>query len=174
MNEIDYVFGTGDGTVTTWSGIADLSLADPAVPDAIWLDFDGAGPPDDALWDSDRDGVADVAALDTDGDGVLDHFYTDPDGLGTWSHRVTGAPADASAEPLPWTVRGPDGALSAPRADPAPATSSPGASAPGPVSCLTTEVPLVPVDLRTAAPPLPTETGAPPPAPTSAPDRPPA
>ncbi|MGW5572151.1 hypothetical protein ACWEVD_13180 [Nocardia thailandica] len=100
MNEIDYVFGTGDGTVTTWSGIADLSLADPAVPDAIWLDFDGAGPPDDALWDSDRDGVADVAALDTDGDGVLDHFYTDPDGLGTWSHRVTGAPADAPLVPV--------------------------------------------------------------------------
>ena len=88
MTEIDYVFGTGDGTVHAWSSPADLDLSGTGACDAVRLDFDGSGSADDALWDSDGDGVADVAALDLDGDGVLDHFFTDPTGLGTWDHQI--------------------------------------------------------------------------------------
>ncbi|MFD0360380.1 hypothetical protein ACFQZZ_02840 [Nocardia sp. GCM10030253] len=105
MNEIEYVFGTGDGTVHVWSTPADLELAGPGVADALQLDFDGDGLADDALWDSHGTGIADVAALDLDDDGVLDHFYTDPSGLGTWDHLVTGAESDAGSEQLDWIVR---------------------------------------------------------------------
>ncbi|MET7770441.1 hypothetical protein [Nocardia sp. NPDC005366] len=105
MNEIEYVFGTGDGTVHVWASEADLDLADTGTTDAVQLDFDGDGLADDALWDATGAGVADIAALDLDDDGVLDHFYTDPTGLGTWEHRITGAAADAAAEPLGWIVR---------------------------------------------------------------------
>ncbi|MET9212707.1 MULTISPECIES: hypothetical protein [unclassified Nocardia] len=105
MNDIEYVFGTGDGIVHHWSGQAELALAETGVADALWLDFDGDTSTDDALWDSDRDGIADVAALDLDDDGVLDNFFTDPARDGTWSHQVTGAPESAEQEPLPWVER---------------------------------------------------------------------
>ncbi|MFC8043788.1 hypothetical protein [Nocardia sp. NPDC057353] len=103
MDEIEYVFGTGDGVVHAWSSAAELSLG--GALDAVRLDFDGDGLLDDALWDADRDGVAELAALDLTDDGALDHFWTDPTGLGTWNHQVTGVPADAAAEPLDWTLR---------------------------------------------------------------------
>ncbi|WP_433660696.1 hypothetical protein ACQPW1_48665 [Nocardia sp. CA-128927] len=107
MNEIEYVFGTGDGTVHVWNGQADLELAGSAsaTGDAVRLDFDGDGFADDAMWDTYGSGIADVAALDLDDDGVLDHFYTDPTGLGTWNHHITGAASDAISEPLDWIVR---------------------------------------------------------------------
>ncbi|MFQ6396967.1 hypothetical protein ACLMAJ_26345 [Nocardia sp. KC 131] len=105
MNEIEYVFGTGDGTVHIWSTEADLELARSGIADALQLDFDGDGLTDDALWDSHGTGIADVSALDLDDDGVLDHFYTDPSGLGTWNHLVTGAASDAGSEQLAWIER---------------------------------------------------------------------
>ncbi|WP_330233737.1 hypothetical protein OHA40_15485 [Nocardia sp. NBC_00508] len=105
MNEIEYVFGTGDGPVHVWTSPADLELGDTGAADAVRLDFDGDGSADDALWDSSGSGVADIAALDLDDDGVLDHFFTDPTGLGTWNHQVTGLPTDAASEPLDWIVR---------------------------------------------------------------------
>lgn len=105
MNDIEYVFGTGDGIVHHWSGRAELALAETGVADALWLDFDGDTGIDDALWDSDRDGAADIAALDLDDDGVLDHFFTDPARDGTWSHQVTGAAESAEQEQLPWVER---------------------------------------------------------------------
>lgn len=110
MNEIEYVFGTGDGTVHVWHSQADLELAGPASAsaDAIRLDFDGDGLADDAMWDTCGSGIADVAALDLDDDGVLDHFYTDPSGLGTWDHSITGTASDAVSEPLDWIVRSED------------------------------------------------------------------
>jgi hypothetical protein len=105
MNEIEYVFGTGDGTVHVWSSQADLELTTLAIPDAVQLDFDGDGLADDVMWDSHGTGVADVVGLDLDDDGVLDHFYTDPSGLGTWDHSITGAESDTGSEPLDWIVR---------------------------------------------------------------------
>lgn len=107
MNEIEYVFGTGDGTVHVWHSQADLELAGPAsaTADAVQLDFDGDGLADDAMWDTCGSGIADVAALDLDNDGVLDHFYTDPTGFGTWNHHITGTASDAVSEPLDWIVR---------------------------------------------------------------------
>ncbi|WP_280239153.1 hypothetical protein [Nocardia abscessus] len=116
MNEIEYVFGTGDGPVHVWTSEADLELGGTGTADAVRLDFDGDGIADDALWDSAGSGRADIAALDLDDDGVLDHFFTDPTGLGTWNHHVTGLPGDAASEPLDWIVRtdapGPDRAPS--------------------------------------------------------------
>ncbi|WP_054815225.1 hypothetical protein [Nocardia arizonensis] len=114
MNEIEYVFGTGDGTTHTWTSQADLDLARTGALDAVQLDFDGDGLADDALWDTTGSGTADIAALDLDDDGLLDHFYTDPTGAGTWDHRITGSSADADQEPLGWIVR----------TDPLPDTSS--------------------------------------------------
>ncbi|TLG18016.1 hypothetical protein FEK35_02565 [Nocardia cyriacigeorgica] len=104
MNEIEYAFGTGDGTVDVWSTQANLELA--GSPDAVQLDFDGDGLIDDAMWDTQGDGVADVAALDLNDDGVLDAFFTDPSGHGVWDHQITGSTADAASEPLDWIVRG--------------------------------------------------------------------
>ncbi|WP_174189060.1 hypothetical protein [Nocardia barduliensis] len=105
MDEIEYVFGTGDGTVHVWTSEADLELGGTGTADAVRLDFDGDGIADDALWDSAGSGHADIAALDLDDDGVLDHFFTDPTGLGTWNHHVTGLPGDAASEQLDWIVR---------------------------------------------------------------------
>ncbi|MFD8244031.1 hypothetical protein [Nocardia sp. NPDC059691] len=105
MNEIEYVFGTGDGVVHVWTSEADLELGDTGAADAVRLDFDGDGIADDALWDSAGSGRADIAALDLDDDGVLDHFFTDPTGLGTWNHQITGLPGDTASEPLDWSVR---------------------------------------------------------------------
>ncbi|WP_435592885.1 hypothetical protein [Nocardia sp. bgisy118] len=120
MNDIEYGFGTGDGTVHVWSSPADLDLAGTGTTDAIQLDFDGDGLVDDAMWDSHGTGIADVTALDLDDDGVLDHFYTDPTGLGTWNHQVTGSAADASSEPLDWIVRTGPEPLAAPQYGAAP------------------------------------------------------
>ncbi|MGK8521282.1 hypothetical protein ACRS6B_06855 [Nocardia asteroides] len=105
MNEIEYVFGTGDGLVHVWTSEADLELGDTGSADAVRLDFDGDGVTDDALWDATGSGRAGIAALDLDDDGVLDHFFTDPTGLGTWNHQITGLPGDAENEPLDWIVR---------------------------------------------------------------------
>ncbi|MFI7663973.1 hypothetical protein [Nocardia sp. NPDC049526] len=105
MNEIEYVFGTGDGTVHVWTSKADLDLSGAGVGDAVALDFDGDGLVDDVLWDSHGTGIADVAGLDLDDDGVLDHFFTDPTGNGTWNHQITGSPADADSEHLAWIER---------------------------------------------------------------------
>ncbi|MGQ4618216.1 hypothetical protein [Nocardia sp. R7R-8] len=105
MNEIEYVFGTGDGLVHVWTSEADLELGATGTADAVRLDFDGDGIADDALWDPAGSGRADIAALDLDDDGVLDHFFTDPTGLGTWNHQITGLPVDTASEPLDWTVR---------------------------------------------------------------------
>lgn len=105
MDEIEYVFGTGDGCVHVWTSEADLELGGTGAADAVRLDFDGDGIADDALWDPAGAGRAEVAALDLDDDGVPDHFFTDPTGLGTWNHEITGLPADAASEPLDWIVR---------------------------------------------------------------------
>lgn len=105
MNEIEYVFGTGDGTVHIWTTQADLDLSGSGVGDAVGLDFDGDGLADDVLWDSHGTGIADVVGLDLDDDGVPDHFFTDPTGNGTWNHEITGNPADADSEHLDWIVR---------------------------------------------------------------------
>jgi hypothetical protein len=105
MNEIEYVFGTGDGTVHVWTSQADLDLSGSGMGDAVSLDFDGDGLADDVMWDSHGTGIADVVGLDLDDDGVLDHFFTDPTGNGTWNHQITGNPDDAGSEHLSWTVR---------------------------------------------------------------------
>ncbi|WP_330251523.1 hypothetical protein OG874_36135 [Nocardia sp. NBC_00565] len=105
MNEIEYVFGTGDGTVHVWTSQADLDLSGSGAGDAVRLDFDGDGLVDDVLWDSHGTGIADVVGLDLDDDGTLDHFFTDPTGNGTWNHQITGNPADANSEHLDWIVR---------------------------------------------------------------------
>lgn len=122
MNEIEYVFGTGDGRVHVWTSEADLQLTGTGMADAVGLDFDGDGFADDALWDSGGSGIADIAALDLDDDGVLDYFFTDPTGLGTWDHQITGLSADAASEPFDWIVRtgadGPDRSVTdAPHSD---------------------------------------------------------
>ncbi|MEU2037852.1 hypothetical protein [Nocardia niwae] len=105
MDEIEYVFGTGDGSVHVWTSEAELELGGTGAADAVRLDFDGDGIADDALWDPAGSGRAGVAALDLDDDGVLDHFFTDPTDLGTWNHEITGLPADVASEPLDWIVR---------------------------------------------------------------------
>lgn len=130
MNEIEYVFGTGDGTVHVWHSEADLALAGPGSADAIRLDFDGDGIADDAMWDTCGSGIADVAALDLDDDGVLDHFYTDPSGLGTWDHSITGIAADAVSEPLDWIVRSEDMGAEHRAAEPHTAPADAGAAQP--------------------------------------------
>lgn len=105
MNEIEYVFGTGDGMVHVWTSQADLDLSGSGGNDAVALDFDGDGLVDDVLWDSHGTGIADVAGLDLDDDGVPDHFFTDPSGNGTWNHQITGSPDDADSEHLAWLER---------------------------------------------------------------------
>ncbi|NEW38398.1 hypothetical protein GV794_00585 [Nocardia cyriacigeorgica] len=150
MNEIEYAFGTGDGTVDVWSTQADLELT--GSPDAVQLDFDGDGLTDDAMWDTKGDGVADVAALDLNDDGVLDAFFTDPSGTGVWDHQITGSAADAASEPLDWVVRG--------EAPPAPdiTTATGGFDAPtDPLAGHASSPPATPADPATwhAAPPHP-------------------
>ncbi|MBF6213658.1 hypothetical protein IU433_12610 [Nocardia puris] len=113
MTDIEYVFGTGDGVVSTWTSPADLDLASTGTADALQLDFDGDGLADDALWDSRGTGVADVAALDLDDDGLLDAFFLDPTGLGTWNQQITGT-ADPAADQLLRSYTEPP----APQADP--------------------------------------------------------
>ncbi|WP_157110195.1 hypothetical protein [Nocardia anaemiae] len=105
MSDIEYVFGTGDGTVHVWTSQTDVDISGSGLGDAVALDFDGDGLVDDVLWDSHGTGIADVAGLDLDDDGVVDHFFTDPTGNGTWNHQITGNPADADSEQLAWIER---------------------------------------------------------------------
>lgn len=84
---IEYLFGPGDGSTTTWTSVADADLNHDGIPDAVLLDFDGDGRRDDAMWDTDGDGVADVSVLDLDDDGEYDAFFRDG-GKGLWDRRV--------------------------------------------------------------------------------------
>ena len=61
---IDYIFGPGDGSTTTWTRAAPTSISAATGWPTRWLDFDGDGRRDDAMWDTDGDGVADLAAID--------------------------------------------------------------------------------------------------------------
>ncbi|MBD0024359.1 hypothetical protein GII33_00355 [Gordonia pseudamarae] len=97
---IDYIFGTGDGSTTTWSSRADLDLDGNGAADAVRLDFDGDGRRDDALWDTDADGVADLVVIDLGESGLggesdLDshgsRFYSDS-GRGLWDVREGARP----------------------------------------------------------------------------------
>ena len=72
MDGLEYFFGTGDGTLSTWHSPADLDLDHDGTLDAVALDFDGDGLRDDAMWDTDADGVADRAMLDLDDDGIAE------------------------------------------------------------------------------------------------------
>ncbi|MGV9826904.1 MULTISPECIES: hypothetical protein [unclassified Gordonia (in: high G+C Gram-positive bacteria)] len=80
---IEYVFGTGDGSLSRWSSVADVDVDGDGTFDGVRLDFDGDGITDDVLWDSDGDAIADVVALDVDDDGAGDHYYRDS-GRGVW------------------------------------------------------------------------------------------
>ncbi len=92
---VDYIFGPGDGSTTTWTSRAELDLSGDGVADAVRLDFDGDGRRDDAMWDTDGDGVADLAAIDiglpdTDSPDTGSHerYYSDS-GKGVWDVRET-------------------------------------------------------------------------------------
>lgn len=84
---MDYCFGTGDGSVTAWDEPPNVDMDGDGVLDAVRLDFDGDGLFDDVMWDSDGDGSADHAVLDLDNDGVPEAYFTD-NGLGTWAFHV--------------------------------------------------------------------------------------
>ncbi|MGO3325624.1 hypothetical protein [Gordonia sp. (in: high G+C Gram-positive bacteria)] len=99
---IEYVFGAGDGSTSTWLSAADLDLDGDGVMDAVSLDFDGDGIADDAMADTDADGVADRSALDLDDDGVPEIYFSD-DGSGLWERGVD-RPAEPSASPAPRTA----------------------------------------------------------------------
>lgn len=85
MDPLDYSFGTGVGTPTTWTSLADLSVGAVGSLDAVALDFDGDGWRDDAMWDFDGDTVADHSVLDV---GDEARYFTDPSGEGTWNQEV--------------------------------------------------------------------------------------
>ena len=102
---IDYLFGPGDGSTTTWTSRADLDLSGDGVPDAVRLDFDGDGRRDDAMWDTDGDGVADLVAIDVADepdpgtqDPPAERFYTDS-GKGLWDVRETDPPTGGDRTP---------------------------------------------------------------------------
>lgn len=97
---IEYVFGPGDGSTTSWTSSPDLTLGTGGL-DAIRIDFDGDGRLDDAMWDRDGDGRADCAALDLDDDDRPDAWFTD-NGSGLWGSELTIAGSELS-----WV--GPDG-----------------------------------------------------------------
>ena len=94
---IEYLFGPGDGSTTTWTSVADADLNHDGIPDAVLLDFDGDGRRDDAMWDTDGDGVADVSVLDLDDDGEYDAFFRDG-GKGLWDRRVEREGLDTGAD----------------------------------------------------------------------------
>lgn len=94
---IEYLFGPGDGSTTTWTSVADADLNHDGIPDAVLLDFDGDGRRDDAMWDTDGDGVADVSVLDLDDDGEYDAFFRDG-GKGLWDSRVEREGLDTGAD----------------------------------------------------------------------------
>lgn len=86
---IEYFFGPGDGSRTTWHSAADLDIDGDGVREAVALDFDGDGRADDAMVDIDADGVADMSALDLDDDGVCEAFFGDS-GAGLWDRPRAG------------------------------------------------------------------------------------
>jgi hypothetical protein len=97
-DDLVYSFGSGDGTVHTWTSPLDRDLSGDGVPDAVGLDFDGDGRRDDAMWDTDGDGRADLAGLDVGATAAEGgRFYSDT-GRGLWDHRVhdVGLPAPSS------------------------------------------------------------------------------
>jgi hypothetical protein len=96
---IEYVFGSGNGHINTYTSAADLTLGTGA-PDAVRLDFDGDGLIDDALWDRDGDGRADCSGLDLDDDGLPEVWFTD-NGSGVWAVPTTPTPDVASETPTP-------------------------------------------------------------------------
>ncbi len=106
-----YSFGSGDGTVHTWTSPLDRDVSGDGVLDGITLDFDGDGHRDDAMWDSDGDGRADLVVLDVEGDP---RSFSDT-GRGLWDHRVHDV-GPAPREPAVAT---------APAAAPAPAPAEP-------------------------------------------------
>lgn len=108
---IEYLFGPGDGSTTSWTSSPDLTLG-TGDPDAIRIDFDGDGRLDDAMWDRDGDGRADCSVLDLDDDGSPDRWFGD-DGSGVWGSELSVGAADLS-----WV--GPDGEHHTSRADPDP------------------------------------------------------
>jgi hypothetical protein len=83
-DDLVYSFGTGDGSVHTWTSPLDRDVSGDGVLDALTLDFDGDGHRDDAMWDSDGDGRADLVVVDADGEYRV---YSDT-GRGLWDHRV--------------------------------------------------------------------------------------
>ncbi|MFZ2172551.1 MAG: hypothetical protein WAW17_00685 [Rhodococcus sp. (in: high G+C Gram-positive bacteria)] len=87
MNPLEYSFGTGFDTPTTWFSPADLDLGAPGGLDAVRLDLDGDGLLDDAMWDVDGDGVTDHSVLDYDAEDEA-RYFTDPSGAGTWNREV--------------------------------------------------------------------------------------
>lgn len=91
---IEYVFGLGDGLITSWTSAPDLTLG-TAGPDAVRIDFDGDGRFDDAMWDRDGDGSADCSVLDLDDDGRPDMWFTD-NGSGVWASELEPGGADLS------------------------------------------------------------------------------
>ncbi|HEY9314968.1 hypothetical protein [Williamsia sp.] len=101
---IEYVFGVGDGSTTTWTSPADTALGG-GVADAIRLDFDGDGKVDDVLWDENGDGRADLCGLDLDDDGSPEKWFSD-NGSGVWGRSE----ADPRAE-SPHTPQSADGHL---------------------------------------------------------------
>ncbi|GAB04223.1 hypothetical protein GOAMR_15_00050 [Gordonia amarae NBRC 15530] len=145
---IDYIFGPGDGSVTTWTSRADLDLSGDGVADAVRLDFDGDGRRDDAMWDTDGDGVADLVAIDiadqpdpgTQGPPA-ERFYSDS-GKGLWDVRETDPPKAGDRTPSETTKpestgpddRNPGSARSdghPPKPDPATGSDRPEGTQPG-------------------------------------------
>ncbi|WP_430334894.1 hypothetical protein [Rhodococcus sp. ACT016] len=86
MGSLEYWFGTGDGSITTWDSEADLDLDGDSEFDSVRLDFDGDGLFDDAMWDIDGDGVVDRVILDA-GQPSARHF-ADPARHGVWAQEV--------------------------------------------------------------------------------------
>jgi|GEM_PF-319730 len=108
---IEYVFGIGDGSTTTWTSAAAVVLGGGAA-DAIPLDFDGDGRVDDVLWDRNGDGRADLSGLDLDDDGAVDKWFSD-NGSGVWGQSEpdprgstpAAAPIPQVAAPVPTDTR---------------------------------------------------------------------
>ena len=100
---IEYVFGIGEGSTTTWTSPADLVLGGGAA-DAIQLDFDGDGRVDDVMWDRDGDGRAEFSGLDLDDDDAVDKWFSD-NGSGVWGQSEPdlrgSAPAPGPPPPQP-------------------------------------------------------------------------